>query len=394
MADGLFGMTEQDVLTARQQQAQQNAFKMAQLDPQQLATYGASMAGSQLGSAVRGLFGGTDPELAKVTRFNQIISQIDLSDPKSIRQSAQELGRAGFTREAMAFMDKAGQLEDSQAGVQQKRAAANKTAYELQKEQNLQKALAELPIDATPEQYLEVVRKYGSPDKVMTSIQTSMDRAEQRKQALELKKMDIESRIELAKQQGADRMMIAQMQIEGRKEIAAMAAALKGEKSLTPAQIKAEEKRIAKEEAKQQLTDILDTTSSLVDQIAAEGGMPSTSKSGLANLKASTSASSLGQFAGKVVGSETQAKRDQVESLRLQLLNAIAASTGMTASRLNSNVELQLALKSLGAPGMTKEANQAIINNLRKTYLQGGGIPASANKPQGTGTRDNPIKLD
>jgi hypothetical protein len=36
---------------------------------------------------------------------------------------------------------------------------------------------------------------------------------------------------------------------------------------------------------------------------------------------------------------------------------------------LNSNVELQTYLKSLGSEGMTAEANLAIIDNLSKTYL-------------------------
>ena len=55
--------------------------------------------------------------------------------------------------------------------------------------------------------------------------------------------------------------------------------------------------------------------------------------------------------------------------MRLQLLNAIKEATGMSAQQLNSNVELQTYLKSLGSEGMTAEANLAIIDNLSKTYL-------------------------
>jgi hypothetical protein len=126
------------------------------------------------------------------------------------------------------------QLERQMFEMQEMKAKATKATTEQQgilreqqREEQLRAALSELPANATPEQYLDVVRRYGSPDKVMTSIQTSMDKEEQRRQALELKKMEIESRLDIARQQGADRLLIAQMQIEGRREIAAFAAALK-----------------------------------------------------------------------------------------------------------------------------------------------------------------------
>jgi hypothetical protein len=108
--------------------------------------------------------------------------------------------------------------------------------------------------------------------------------------------------------------------------------------------------------------------------------MSSTSAGALSNLITSTQTGTAGQFLGSVFGTEAQSKRDQLKSVRLQLLNAIKEATGMSAQQLNSNVELQTYLKSLGSEGMTAEANLAIIDNLSKTYLGKGmmGAPSAA----------------
>jgi hypothetical protein len=94
-------------------------------------------------------------------------------------------------------------------------------------------------------------------------------------------------------------------------------------------------------------------------------------------------------MAGRTFGTAEQAKRDELKSIRLQLLNAIKEATGMSAQQLNSNVELKTYLDSLGSEGMTKEANLAILDNLSRRYLKG-----SMNAPsKGVGTAENPIVL-
>ena len=99
--------------------------------------------------------------------------------------------------------------------------------------------------------------------------------------------------------------------------------------------------------------------------------MTSTSKNPLANLITSLQTGTVGQMGGRLIGTETQAKRDELKSVRLQLLNAVKEATGMSATQLNSNVELKTWLDSLGSEGMTKEANLAILNNISNRYLKG-----------------------
>jgi hypothetical protein len=118
-----------------------------------------------------------------------------------------------------------------------------------------------------------------------------------------------------------------------------------------------------------------------VKDLKNSGGMSSTSAGALSNLITSTQTGTAGQFLGGVFGTEAQSKRDQLKSVRLQLLNAIKEATGMSAQQLNSNVELQTYLKSLGSEGMTAEANLAIIDNLSKTYLGKGMMQPDKPKP-------------
>jgi hypothetical protein len=95
-----------------------------------------------------------------------------------------------------------------------------------------------------------------------------------------------------------------------------------------------------------------------------------------------------------MVGTANQAKRDELNSVRLQLFNSVKEATGMSASQLNSNVELKTWLNSLGGPEMTKEANEAILNNISNKYLK--GMPKTTNMPSSNapqGTAANPIVL-
>lgn len=164
------------------------------------------------------------------------------------------------------------------------------------------------------------------------------------------------------------------MQAENKRDLATLAASLKGP---SPAVLKAQEKAEQVAEGKETLGDILSTAQTLVKDLKNSGGMSSTSAGALSNLITSTQTGTAGQFLGGVFGTEAQSKRDQLKSVRLQLLNAIKQATGMSAQQLNSNVELQTYLKSLGSEGMTAEANLAIIDNLSKTYL-GKGMTGTA----------------
>jgi hypothetical protein len=314
------------------------------------------------------------------------MNQTDQSNPQSLANAAKQLNSMGDTQGAMALMDFARKAQSDLALAQQRQATTAKTQLSIDQEKQLRDELSKLPPDATQEQILGIVTKYGSADKVLATLQGSADRAAQRDQAVQLQRERIDAQIQAAKERGATQKEIAQMQIEGRAQIAQLVASLKGPNA---AVLKAQEKAEKLAEGQVALSDTLTTAETLVKDLAKMGGMTSTSKGPLANLVTSLQTGTAGQIAGRTFGTQEQAKRDELKSVRLQLLNAVKEATGMSSQQLNSNVELKTYLDSLGSEGMTKEANLAILDNLSRRYLKG-----SMNAPaKGVGTAENPIVL-
>ena len=102
-----------------------------------------------------------------------------------------------------------------------------------------------------------------------------------------------------------------------------------------------------------------------------QGGMISTSNTPLGNTAISLGTSGVGQFVGKVVGTENQSQRNFIESQKPLMIPALMQATGLKATQLNSNVELQNLLKSLGGTGIDLQANTKILDKLDKLYGDG-----------------------
>ena len=387
----LFGMTPQMYGEQQRISALNEGIALAQLNP---AARGAAMTyggAKGLGSAIGSAMGVEDPQLKMISARNAIARQIDQSNPDSIIKGAQMLAQAGDQQGAMALAQLARQAQSEMALAQQRLASqqaslasAAKTQLSIDQETKLRDELSKLPPDATQEQILGIVTKYGSPDKVLATLQGSADRAAQREQAVQLQRERIDAQIQAQKDRGATQKEIAQMQIEGRQQIAQLVASLKGPSA---AVLKAQEKAEKAAEGQIALADTLSTAETLVKDLAKMGGMTSTSKAPLANLVTSLQTGTVGQLAGRTFGTTEQAKRDELKSVRLQLLNAVKEATGMSAQQLNSNVELKTYLDSLGSEGMTKEANLAILDNLSRRYLKGEAAQPAKNKSDPLGIR-------
>jgi membrane protein involved in colicin uptake len=365
----------------------------ARLSPIEKASFGVQRGAYGLAGALGGALGGQDPELQRVTRRQQVAGQIDYTNEDSIRQGMARLSDDPVAVQQLAQILR--QQQESGALVGQRSAAqtaslaqASKVQLSIDQETKLRDELSKLPAGATEDDIRAVVVKYGDPDKVLTALTTAATRAEDREARAEAQrlanearaeaqrlanearvdaaKITAEARVDAAREAGANRLQIAEIQAANKREMAQLVAALKGP---SRAVLKAQEEAEQVAEGKKTLGDILSTAQTLVTDLKTSGGMSSTSAGALSNLITSTQTGTAGQFLGGVFGTEAQSKRDQLQSVRLQLLNAIKEATGMSAQQLNSNVELQTYLKSLGSEGMTAEANLAIIDNLSKTYL-------------------------
>lgn len=383
---GLFGVTPESLMAQREAALAQQAQQYAQLSPMQAAQAGFYTAGNRLAGAAGGLMGAQDPEMAKAAALQGILKGADTTSPEGLATLAKTLSAQGFGAQAMQVMDQARQAQLQAAQTGKTRLEEQRLALSAAKEDAMAKELAALPPDATQEDYLKVVTKYGDAKVILPTLQASMDRAAQRQQQFDLQKERIQAQIQMAADRGATQKEIAQMQIEGRNQLAQLTAALKGPSA---AVLKAQEKADKVAEGQAGLSDTVEVAKTLVNDIASKGGMTSTSQGPLANLVTSLGSGTVGQIGGRLVGTEVQAKRDELKSIRLQLLNSVKEATGMSSQQLNSNMELKTWLDSLGADNMTKEANLAILNNISNRYLKGANkAPAS-----GTGTASNPIVL-
>jgi hypothetical protein len=387
MADiipSLFGMTPEMYGQQQQTSDLRRGVELAQLSPEARGAAMTYAGAAGIGRGVGGMLGAEDPQLKIISTRNAIAQQIDQTNPESILQGAQMLAQAGDQQGAMALAQYARQAQSEMALVQQRRAAEQsslattaKTQLSIKQEEQLRDELSKLGPNATQEQILSVVTKYGPPDKVMAVLQRSADLAAQRETTLQLGREKIEAKLESDLRQAKTDLEKEQLRIESRKELAQLMASLKGPSS---AVLKAQEKAEKVQEGQLALGDTISTAETLVKDLAKMGGITSTSKGPLANLVTSLQTGTVGQMGGRVFGTKEQAKRDELKSIRLQLLNAVKEATGMSAQQLNSNVELKTYLDSLGSEGMTKEANLAILDNLSRRYLKGEAAQPAKNK--------------
>ena len=140
------------------------------------------------------------------------------------------------------------------------------------------------------------------------------------------------------------------------------------EERITAAQEKRETAATGKSEAKSQLTDIVGSLKKNYETLKEQGGIVSTTESGLGNLSARLSSSGFGQAVGGAVGGKSQEERQKIEQTRPLLLNLIKNATGMSAQQMNSNAEMQLYLNAATNPQLSYEANLEALKNLDKLY--------------------------
>ena len=391
----LFGVSPEMYQEERNRQGMSDAIAMARLDPMQYANAAIQAGAGRAAGGFAGLMGVEDPQMRLISQRNALAKQFDVSTPEGLAQYGQALQQAGDTQGALGAIGISRQMTQEMARTGQLQAAqraslatAQKTELTIEQEKKLRDELSRLPTNATEEQILGVVTKYGSPDKVLAVLQGTADKAAQRDTLLTLGREKIEAKVEADLRRAKDEKEKEEIRIEGRKDLARLVASLKGPSA---AVIKAQERADKIAEGQAGLEDTVNVAKTLVKDLADMGGMTSTSKGPLSNLITSLQTGTVGQIGGRLVGTKEQAKRDELKSIRLQLLNAVKEATGMSSTQLNSNVELKTYLDSLGSEGMTKEANIAILNNISNRYLKGTKTEPSGNAPKGTAA--NPIVL-
>lgn len=387
IVQGLFGMTPEAYQLNQQTAARQQAAQFAQMDPFQQANYGIYLGANQIGGGIGGLLGAQDPQLQKISTINALARQFDVTTPE------------GMTKMAMAIKDQypdvALQLAGQAQTMQQSLLETQKKQLSVTQEENLRKELSALGPDATQEDLLKVVTKYGDAKTILPTIQASMDRAAQRDQQLIIAREQIQARLDAARERGESTERIAQMQIDGRRELATLAAALKqgmqANKPLSTQDIKMSNELTASfkdanfgiEEAKR-FTDMLDKNqiqfgaienlASKARGFAGQSNPSDIAKSDLEKWITSSINSVLNQAKG------VQA-RDDAERAQKQIMDALDKND----PKLVKN-GIQRIKKLLENTKDDAISGLELIGQERNRNLTG-------RLPSGAGTKDNPIVL-
>jgi hypothetical protein len=163
----------------------------------------------------------------------------------------------------------------------------------------------------------------------------------------------------------------------------------------TPGAEKILEKKQIAEEGKKSVDSVLGTLYSQYSDLVKTGGITDTRKSITDNISARTGASAAGQFVGSYAGTPEQSFRDTIAQTRPLLLTAIMKATGLSATQLNSNVELQTYLKTATDDKVSIQSNVNAMNNISQMFGLGKKfeLPALSNAdapPKAENTVDIP----
>jgi len=299
---GLFGITPEGYQQQQNQQALSQAAQLAQLDPMARARTGIIYGANRLVGAL----GGQDPQLQKISAIQALGQQFDVTTPEGLMQAAGAI-RTQYPDVAFGLSQKAQELGLSRAKTQ-------KETFSLSQETKLRDELSRLPPDATQEQILGVVTRFGSPDRVLAALQASSDRAAQRESALQLARERIDSQIQIAKDRGATAKDIAQMQLEGRQQIATIAQGIQ-QQSLNLRQEAADEKKRALEQQKLGVVSSFDSAIDTLDTIAKHPGKKAAVGFGGAQLSMIPGTDAAG-FAAQLETFKAQTFLPQVQALK------------------------------------------------------------------------------
>lgn len=126
MIAGLFGMTPEMYQNQQYQRDLKVGAELAQLDPGAAARAELRSNVGQLGRGLAGAMGIQDPQLQKITQRQQLLTQLDLTNPKSLIEGAKIATSSGDAELAAGLIDRARSLQESASKIALQNAQALK----------------------------------------------------------------------------------------------------------------------------------------------------------------------------------------------------------------------------------------------------------------------------
>ena len=353
----------------QQQIVDQKAMQFSQMTPQQQSSYNIYKNTGNLGRGLASSMGVNvqDPAVRQATMLRQLASQFDTNTPAGLKQMAQAL-QSTNPELGMKVMQQAQAMEEQMAKTRGASAEAQKKELSVQQEAALRNELAALGPNATQEDILKAVTKYGSADKVMSVLQSAADKATQREQAVQMQRERLDAQMEAAKERGATAKELAQMRIDSQQQIAGMMAAIR--------QQGIDDKRAdkqAKEDAQKQ--GVVASFDSSLDTLARLASHPG--KSSAVGFGGTTSSMIPGTNAAGFA-SQLETFKAQTFLPQVQNLKGMGALSDAEGKRLTAAVG---ALDQKMKPAEFDAQLKIIENDLRKARARVTGGTVSTEAP-------------
>lgn len=194
--ESLFGPSIADVQELRRRQQEQEIAGAGREFGVFAPLYQAGLRfGGQAVQGLNTLLGAQDPLLKKATDVQSVLSKYqgqDLTSSATLKSISQDLAGLGYANEAMMTAQEAQQASIKEAGLRKAATEERKAALSEAQELQLRQELAALGPNATEDQILGVVTKYGTPDKILAALSASQSRQAQREQQREIAQQRID----------------------------------------------------------------------------------------------------------------------------------------------------------------------------------------------------------
>jgi len=228
---GLFGITPEMYQQNVGENILQQGVQMGRLAPDEFGRANVYAGAAQLGRGISGVMGAQDPQLQRISQFQNLASQADLTSPQGYATLGQQLIQSGDTGRGMALIQQGQKLSQELAQARLATAQTQKAELSIAQEEKLRTKLANLGPNATQADILRTVTEFGSPDKILAVLESSNKAREgnetrlqiaegQQKTQLQIAQQAAEARIEAARTQGATALQIAQMRQDSALTIA------------------------------------------------------------------------------------------------------------------------------------------------------------------------------
>ena len=308
MADGLMANPYAGLLnlglSPEQAQAEvdrQRALQFANLNPQQRMAAGIYGGLTQVSRAL----GAKDPMLEQASQMRQIAQQFDTTTAQGLMQYAQALQQSGNVQGAQAAAMQARQMMEQEAKTAKVRQEAVAGEAKNIREVRLREELASLPENATDEDVLNVVRKYGEPDKIMSALE--------KRTATKLQ-LDAKKEAEAEKRAFEERMQ--QQRIEAQKELRMLRASQNS--AITGLQKEALQTRIDAAKAKVEETNDKKANSLKLETAKAENVLGIVDNL-LPKVSGTSTAGLIGKSLSLVPGTDAYDLARNVETIKANL---------------------------------------------------------------------------